>query len=249
MTLINRIRQQFISGWPNYEMNAATAYNWWAKSYDTQPGNLMLDLDEELFSWFLKNVSLKDKAVVDIGCGTGRHWKKIQEQRPRSLCGYDVSDGMLSMLTAKFPHAVTYKLEADLLPQLGNGSVDIIVSTLTVAHIEHIGAAINEWSRVLKNDGEIIITDYHPEALARGGKRTFSYNGKTVAIKNYIHSVEKIFDAFQRVGFQIVELKERVIDGSMRRYYEEKNAVHIFEKFQNVPIIYGMRLRKKNAAS
>ena len=250
MTLISRLRLHLPgSRMLIKETDPAAAYNLWAQSYDAQPGNLMLDLDEELFSSILNKVSIKDKIVVDIGCGTGRHWKKVKDQKPLSLYGYDVSEGMLDKLRNKFPDAITYQLESDHLPQLRNESVDVIISTLTVAHIENIEEAVYEWKRILKNNGEIIITDYHPEALARGGNRTFRYNGATVAIINFIHSVEKIFDAFRKAGFEILELEERVIDDSVKHYYNEKNALHVFEKFKNVPIIYGMRLRKRNVTS
>jgi len=35
----------------------------------------------------------------------------------------------------------------------------------------------------------------------------------------------------------------------VKRYYEEKQALHVFEKFKNVPIIYGMRLRKRHVTT
>lgn len=250
MTLIDKIKQHLPGGkTPLEDTDSVTAYNMWAETYDAQPGNLMLDLDEDLFSLMLSKVFVKNKTVVDVGCGTGRHWKKLQDQEPLALYGYDVSPGMLEKLNDKFPGANTYLLENDYLPQLADASADMIISTLTIAHIENIQRAIYEWQRVLKNNGEIIITDYHPEALAKGGKRTFHYNGATVAIKNYIHSVDKVFDTFKQAGFEIAELQESLVNDSMKHYYEEKNALHVFEKFRNVPIIYGMRLIKRNASS
>src|SRR6185503_12739579 len=55
--------------------NPASAYDLWAAGYDEQPGNLMLALDEEIFAEFIKEIPIAGKVVVDIGCGTGRHWK------------------------------------------------------------------------------------------------------------------------------------------------------------------------------
>ena len=63
------------------------AYNLWSEQYDAQPGNLMLDLDEEIFANVLGKISLKDKTVIDIGCGTGRHWNRILSQKPLDLKG------------------------------------------------------------------------------------------------------------------------------------------------------------------
>ena len=106
--------------------------------------------------------------------------------------GYDVSEGMLRKLNEKFPQAETHLLSGNKLPELQNDSIDCIVSTLTIAHIQNAEQALLEWSRVLKPGGAMIITDYHPEALAKGGKRTFTYHKKTIAIKNYVHTIDDI---------------------------------------------------------
>lgn len=57
------------------EKPVVEAYDIWSGSYDLQPGNLMLDLDEKIFTSLLKNIDLAEKEIADIGCGTGRHWK------------------------------------------------------------------------------------------------------------------------------------------------------------------------------
>src|SRR5215207_9388978 len=85
------------------EKDPKHAYDLWAAAYDQQPGNLMLDFDEMIFAELLSLVSINEKRIVDIGCGTGRHWNKIKIHNPRELIGYDVSDGMLQVLNKKFP--------------------------------------------------------------------------------------------------------------------------------------------------
>src|ERR1035437_10198276 len=151
------------------------AYDLWAESYDSQPDNLMLALDEEVFSGLLNNINIKNKIIADVGCGTGRHWKKIFDKEPQKLIGFDVSEGMLKMLQQKFPQAETHHLINNELQDLKNESCDCIFSTLTIAHIKNAEEAIREWNRVLKPGGQMIITDYHPLALAKGGKRTFRH--------------------------------------------------------------------------
>jgi len=42
------------------------------------------------------------------------------------------------------------------------------------------------WSRILKDKGEIIITDFHPDILASGGKRTFRHQRSSIAVKNFL---------------------------------------------------------------
>ncbi|HEX2629616.1 MAG TPA: class I SAM-dependent methyltransferase, partial [Chitinophagaceae bacterium] len=155
------------------DTDPATAYDLWAAAYDNQPGNLMLDLDEGVFSGLLDTIPVSGKTIVDVGCGTGRHWKKILAGLPQRLIGYDVSAGMLQKLREKISGAETYLLQKEKMPEMADHSCDAIVSTLTVAHIPFIETALKEWDRILKSGAHIIITDYHPEALAKGGKRTF----------------------------------------------------------------------------
>jgi ubiquinone/menaquinone biosynthesis C-methylase UbiE len=246
MSIIARLKKILF---PLKEQDPGPAYDLWAAGYDNQPGNLMLDLDETVFSELLDNITIKGKVIADIGCGTGRHWKKIYAHWPARLIGYDVSAGMLNKLQEKFPGAETFFLKDDLLPQLPDASCDIILSTLTLAHIPSVEIAMQEWQRVLKPGGQVLITDYHPEALAKGGKRTFKHEGKTVAVKNHIHSLEKIRGLAKQLGWKEIRFTERVIDDSVKGYYEKQNALLLFDSFINVPIIFGIHLNKADGTA
>jgi len=227
---------------------AESAYNLWAENYDDQPHNLMLAWDEEIFTDLLNSIDTKDKIIADVGCGTGRHWQKIFDKNPKRLLGYDVSDGMLQKLNEKFPHAETHLLSGNKLPELQDESVDCILSTLTIAHIQNAEQALFEWSRVLKPNGTMIITDYHPETLTKGGKRTFSYHEKTIAIKNYVHTIDDIKTLGRQLHLQALRLIEKRIDESAKPFYEAQNAMNVYEKWKGTPVIYGMLLKKNNAA-
>lgn len=226
------------------EKKPAEAYDLWAPGYDNQAGNLVLDLDEEIFSSFFGEIDCIGKLVVDVGCGTGRHWKPIFEKKPAKLIGYDVSIGMLNELKKKFPQAETHLLTDHYLPRLENSSCDIIISTLTIAHIENIEEALKEWDRVLKPGGDIIITDYHPEILAKGGKRTFQHGNKTMIVQNFIHPLEKLRMIARQLQWTELRFAERKIDDSMKSYYEKQNALVLFEKFKGVPVIYAIHFKK-----
>ena len=222
------------------------AYNLWAAGYDNQPGNLMLDLDEAITGDFLSQKDITGKVLVDIGCGTGRHWNKIFSKSPGRLVGYDVSAGMLAKLKQKFPGAETFLLKGNQLAGMPDRSCDLIISTLTIAHIEKIENAMEEWNRVLKPGGEMFLTDYHPEALAKGGRRTFKHQNKLIAVRNYIHPIEKIKRIAGQLGLVETRFTEKIIDDSVKGYYENQQALAIFEKFRAVPIIYGIQLKKAN---
>lgn len=248
MPLLNSLRN-FYHRFTQKITEPEKAYDLWAKQYDHQPGNLMLDLDEALFTRFLETVPVTDQVVADIGCGTGRHWKKILARKPQSLLGFDVSEQMLAELQRKYPQATTNHLGTEHQLSLPGESVNLIVSTLTIAHIENISEALREWKRVLTLGGSIIITDYHPVALSKGGNRTFSHNGETVAVRNHVHSIKYLNEIANDLGLQKIAFSEQLIDVTMKSYYENKNAVSLYQKFLGTPIIYAIHLKKPDGTS
>lgn len=226
---------------------ASSAYDRWAGLYDHQPHNLMLHLDAIIFRSFLDNVNLSQRAVADIGCGTGRHWPSILGKNPARLAGYDVSHGMIRELKQKFPTAEVSAVGDDDLKNIPSGSFHLIISTLTIAHIRDPERAINAWCRIAKKNAEIILTDFHPELLSRGGRRTFTAGDKQLSIRNYIHPLSSIQEHFLKNGFRVVAKTERFIDQTVEKFYRQQDALHIYKKFIGSPLIYGIHLKRNHA--
>lgn len=244
MTILSKIKT-YLGGSPK-EKGAAEAYDLWALSYDDQPGNLTLALEGEVFGELFNQINVKDKVVADIGCGTGRHWPTIMNNQPARLVGYDVSAGMLQALQEKFPCAETYQPNGFLLPQLQDHSVDVLLTTLAIAHMPNFAEILPEWDRILKPNAVVLITDYHPASLQKGGARTFTYQNKLIAIKNYVYALVEIRSWTYALHWKEEYFTERLIDESVKHYYEEKAALHVFERFKNTALVYGMILKKSD---
>lgn len=226
------------------ERNVVEAYDIWAPDYDSQPGNLMLDLDELVFAELLGSIDINNKNVADIGCGTGRHWPKILQQDIDGLAGFDVSPGMLAMLKEKFPETETHIITDNHFADIADKTYDVIVSTLTVAHIQNIEEALNAWNRILKDDGDMIITDFHPSALASGGQRTFKHKNGHISVRNFVHATTTIISILQKHNFELVGKVEKNVDETVKHYYLAQKAMHVYEKFKGFPIIYGLHFRR-----
>ncbi|MGZ3857923.1 MAG: class I SAM-dependent methyltransferase [Flavisolibacter sp.] len=227
------------------QKNAAEAYNLWSASYDAQPDNLMLHLDERIFLQLLDRIELRNRTVIDIGCGTGRHWNRIQSRGPLQLAGYDVSDGMLTELKKKFPGASVQLSTDDVLSGVSDLSADVIISTLTIAHMPQLEEVIKAWARVLKPGGDVLLTDFHPALLAQGGKRDFQSKKTTVIIDNFIHPLSLVLQLAEENHLLLQHKEEIFIDEQVRPYYEKQHALAVYERFKGFPLIYGLHLKKQ----
>lgn len=226
------------------ERGVVEAYNIWAPEYDSQPGNLMLDLDELVFTELLGSIDIANKNIADIGCGTGRHWPKMLQFDINKLTGFDMSPGMLGMLKHKFPETETYVITDDHFANIADNTYDLVVSTLTVAHIKNIEEALIAWSRILKDSCDLIITDFHPSALASGGQRTFKHGKGHIAVQNFVHSTTHIIAILQKHNFRPIAKIEKTVDETVEHHYQAQNAIHVYDKFKGCPIIYGLHFRR-----
>lgn len=241
MSLFQRIRKP--NRGPSFKEPEA-AYDLWANSYDDPGLNLVLDMDTDIVEQLLSGLDLKDKRWADIGCGTGRHWPRWRKEAPLQLTGYDVSEGMLAKLVEKFPQASVRKIAEDGLAPLQKNSLDLLISTLAIAHVAQIEPVFQLWAEALVPGGYLVLTDFHPLALDKGAKRTFSHNGQPIAVKSYVHPLEGIRALLAEMGLTELRLVERVVDQSVRSYYANQSALPVYEKYLGVPMVYGLLYRK-----
>jgi ubiquinone/menaquinone biosynthesis C-methylase UbiE len=224
-------------------LDPVDGYDRWAATYDSEPENLVMEVDQAVFADLLARVTLTDKAVVDIGCGTGRHWAKLMAGRPASLVGYDASSGMLARLRAKRPGAIAHRANADQLGETRDGACDLVVSTLTLCHVTDVGAVLEEWSRVLRPGGDLLLTDFHP-ASAASGLCSFQDPQGPASVRLYRYTMPTLLAAARRHGFTLLHRAERVVDEAMRGRYAAFGMQAVFERTKGLPLVYGLHLRK-----
>jgi ubiquinone/menaquinone biosynthesis C-methylase UbiE len=153
---------------------------------------------------------------------------------------------MLNKLKEKFPSSTVKKISDNVFRKEPDNYYDVIISTLTIAHIENASEAISAWSRILKKGGDIIITDFHPALLAHGGRRTFNVDQHRFAVTNFVHSVNEINNLLRSADLFIINKIEKRIDESVKHYYQKQNALDIFNKFKGEPVIYGLHAKKND---
>jgi hypothetical protein len=70
-----------------------------------------------------------------------------------------------------------------------------------------------------------------------------------LSVTNYIHHLESIKDIFLTQGLDVIGEREIQLNEDVKHYYESQNALSIYDRFIGVPIIYGLHLKKRHAAS
>ncbi len=244
MTHIIKILSKLFNKKTHRKLPSVDAYKLWSELYDDQPDNVVLYLEEKLFSEMLSKVDISSKAILDIGCGTGRHWQEILSKGPLRLTGFDNSREMTEKLKAKFADAEIIISDDNQLKGIQDNSYDVIISTLTIGHIREIEDYLWEWNRVLKSGAEILITDFHPEAFSIGMKRSFVYNNEVIEVENYFYGKEYLRKVFDSMNWKTVSVDEKLINEDVRHLFVRNNYVDAFNRYYEKPLILGIHLIK-----
>ncbi|HMS34969.1 MAG TPA: methyltransferase domain-containing protein [Ignavibacteria bacterium] len=244
MKYIDKIKYIIKKKKPARRLSSRDAYGIWYTFYDDQPDNTVLFLEEKLFSEMISNTDIKNRNILDFGCGTGRHWKEILDHKPLKLTGIDNSHEMTGKLKMKFKDAEVFVSEKLPREFFNDPAFDIIISTLTIGHIKNIDQYFQDWNRILKAGGEILITDFHPAAFSAGMKRSFPHKDEVIEVENYLYEIEYLKKIFSELGWVVISIFEKKIDDEVRHLFEKQNFMKAYNKFFGTPLISGIHLKK-----
>lgn len=115
---------------------------WWAKGRR----QIILQLIENL------NIK-KDSLILDIGCTNGSTMKFL-EKRGYKIEGLDISQEAINICIQK--DLKVYRADATNT-KLKEESFDLIIASDILEHLNYDFLALNEWARILKDGGKLII--------------------------------------------------------------------------------------------
>lgn len=105
----------------------------------------------------------KGMSILDVGCGTGSHLELYQRYKC-NLYGLDLSPSMLEIARERLNGSAQLDLgDASDMPY-EDGKFDLVISMLSLHEMfpETRSAVLNEIKRVLKEDGRLLLIDFHP---------------------------------------------------------------------------------------
>jgi ubiquinone/menaquinone biosynthesis C-methylase UbiE len=102
-------------------------------------------------------------AVLDVGCGTGVHLE-LYRRYECALFGIDTSGSMLAVAKKRLGEVADLRLANACEMPFEDGSFDLVISMLVLHEMDQASRArgIDEMERVLKEDGHILLIDFHP---------------------------------------------------------------------------------------
>ena len=173
--------------------------------------------------------NLKDKSVLDIGCGPGIYTKDIASSGAQ-LTAIDASERMLKLAmnfckdslpvnvysSINFLHTSFEDLSCD------DNKFNLIIATFMLSYFSDLSVFFNKTSRILQKDGRIISSILHPIRMASNkGKQSYTLNNyfkggyyksdflsKNNLIKLKRWSIEEISKASYESGLFIEKILE-----------------------------------------
>jgi ubiquinone/menaquinone biosynthesis C-methylase UbiE/cytosine/adenosine deaminase-related metal-dependent hydrolase len=220
----------------------AGAFDAWAEVYDRQE-NPLLALEERYLPRLLPDC--KERHILDVGCGTGRWLTRLARSHPASLHGVDGSPKMLEAAAAK--GVANTRLDCGELPSLpvASASADLVLASFVLSYVEDLDQCASELARVLREDGDLYLSDMHPgTSAALGWKRGFETDGVAYRLTTQTWPLARLIDAFTSHGFTVAALLEPPF-GELERYlFQARGKEEAWRQAAGRPAIYLLHLRK-----
>ena len=190
------------------EVSTQGGYALWAASYD-QEKNPLIAVEEPHIDRML--ASLPFTRALDVGTGTGRYAFKLA-RRGANVTAIDQSAEMLAVArrTAQSEGlSIDFRLASleDGLPFRSDG-FDLLMCALTLCHVLDLAAAVQEFARVLREGGYLLITDFHPASVSYGWRTQFKRAGVKYLLPNMSHTRDNYLETVSMSGLTILEVMD-----------------------------------------
>lgn len=107
--------------------------------------------------------SLRDKNVLDLGCGYGWHCRYARAQQARSVVGVDISEKMITRARESTDDpAIEYRQLAIEDIDFPAESFDMVISSLALHYVEHFDITCRKVYQCLVPEGIFVLSVEHP---------------------------------------------------------------------------------------
>ncbi len=216
---------------PAIELDLESGYRLWSEVYDSEY-NPLIAVEKRVVDPLLESIAFRD--VLDAGAGTGR-WSLRLAGRGAHVTAFDQSAEMLKVAETK---ATATGLSIDFQQgRLGerlpfpDASFDLVVSALVFSHLPDLRPVVDELSRVLQPGGRLLVTDFHPDIIAAGGRAEFRKDGARYFLPNPGLSRQDYLDAVSVAGLRldhVVDVPVAALTDVVKQFFLETFGEHDF---------------------
>ncbi|HNY13473.1 MAG TPA: methyltransferase domain-containing protein [Candidatus Wallbacteria bacterium] len=229
-------------------------------SYEPFAENYLSTVDEKPYTAYYERPAmisllpekLDGKNIMDAGCGSG-FYSEYLVKKGASVSALDASRKMLEYTRKRAGNNIKCVL-ADIskpLPEIKDGTVDIIVASLIMHYIKDWAATFLEFHRILKKDGSLIFSIHHPinDYLLFNKKGYFEteliedewkgFAGGPLKVKYYVRPMGGVMSPLVEAGFKIDKFLEPRPVPECREKYPKT-----FEKLSKEPGFLLIRAQK-----
>ena len=204
----------------------------------------------EIPALFSMMPDLKDKTILDLGCGFGEHCKRFVESGAKKVVGIDISEKMLEI--AKQENAdskITYiNMPMENISQLKE-KFDVVISSLAFHYVEDFAGVVKNIFDLLNEDGIFLFSQENPlcTCFSGGNRWTKDENGNKLYInlsnygiegeresswfvdnvKKYHRTFSSIINTLIETGFTIEKMIEPLpTEDLLKKYPDYKDLFH-----------------------
>ncbi len=174
--------------------------------------------------------SVRGLRVLDAGCGPGFYAAELAKDAA-SLIALDASPEMVELVERKRLPNVRARVHdlAEPLDWIGDRSIDLVFSSLTLHYVRAWDAVLNEFARVLVRGGRAVVSTHHPAMSASSVEdyfetqlvtETWKVAGAETRVSFYHRPMQAILDAFMRSPLRL----ERVVEPRLQRAPNQSEA-------------------------
>jgi SAM-dependent methyltransferase len=175
---------------------------------------------------------LKEKTILDLGCGYGENEIYFKNKKAKYVLGTDISTHMIEIANKNTQEGIEYKIIPMEEIEKINKKFDLVVSSLAFHYIENFDKLIKDIYNLLNENGYLIFSQEHPitsciiydnnleskhidinnkrytliKDYNREGMRIHHWNNCDV--KKYYRNISTIINTLVKNNFVIEELNE-----------------------------------------
>lgn len=170
---------------------------------------------------------VREKVVLDIASGTG-YGSKIMAHIAKKVYGIDYDQDAINYAKENYrADNIEYRQGNGTDIPLGDNTVDVVVTVETIEHIEDYTRFLDELRRVLKDDGELIISSPNKLESPKGNHfhlHEFKHNEFTTLLeKNF----KKITPYFQGTWLYNALVSKDLLESEWRQDIDTINVAPI----------------------